>query len=44
VRGVGRVLLLAVPLSVVVVAGLWIPAPLAAAFDQVVLVLGGGGG
>jgi hydrogenase-4 component F len=36
--------LLAVPLTVVVVAGLWTPSPLAAALDQVVLVLGGGHG
>jgi hydrogenase-4 component F len=36
--------LLGVPLTVVVVAGLWTPSPLAAALDQVVLVLGGGRG
>ena len=36
--------LLAVPLSVVVIAGLWTPSPLAAALEQVTLVLGGGGG
>jgi hydrogenase-4 component F len=39
-----QALLLAVPLTVVVVAGLWTPSPVAAAFDQVVVVLGGGGG
>jgi len=37
-------LLLGVSLTVVVVAGLWTPSPLAAALDQVVLVLGGGRG
>ncbi len=37
-------LLLGVPLTVVVVAGLWTPSPLLAALDQVVLVLGGGRG
>ncbi len=37
-------LLLGVPLTVVVVAGLWTPSPLAAALNQVVLVLGGGRG
>jgi hydrogenase-4 component F len=37
-------LLLGVPLTAVVVAGLWTPSPLAAALDQVVLVLGGGRG
>ncbi|MEW6224931.1 MAG: hypothetical protein AB1627_09895, partial [Chloroflexota bacterium] len=36
-------LLLAVPLAVVVVAGLWTPSPIAAVLDQVVAVLGGGG-
>lgn len=36
--------LLGVPLTVVVIAGLWTPSPLAAALDQVVLVLGGGRG
>ena len=36
--------LLAVPLSVVLIAGLWTPSPLAAALEQVTLVLGGGGG
>lgn len=36
--------LLAVPLSVVVIAGLWTPSPLAAALEQVTLVLGGGRG
>ncbi len=39
-----RALLLAVPLAVVIGAGLWTPSPLAAAFEQVVLVLGGGRG
>jgi hydrogenase-4 component F len=33
-------LLLGVPLAAVIVAGLWTPAPVAAAFDQVVRVLG----
>ncbi len=33
-----------VPLAVVVVAGVWTPSPLAEALDQVVVVLGGGGG
>jgi len=37
-------LLLAVPLTAVVAAGLWTPSPLAAALDQVVFVLGGGRG
>jgi len=37
-------LLLGVPLTAVVVAGLWTPSPLAAALDQVVIVLGGGRG
>jgi formate hydrogenlyase subunit 3/multisubunit Na+/H+ antiporter MnhD subunit len=41
---VARAILLGVPLAVVVVAGLWTPSPLAVALDQVVLVLGGGGG
>jgi len=36
--------LLAIPLGVVVVAGLWTPSPLAAALEQVTIVLGGGGG
>lgn len=36
--------LLGVPLAVVVVAGLWTPSPLAAAIEQVVVVLGGGRG
>jgi hydrogenase-4 component F len=40
----GRVVLLALPLALVVVAGLWTPSPLRAALDQVVLVLGGGHG
>ena len=39
-----RVALFAVPLGVVVAAGLWTPSPLRAALDQVVLVLGGGHG
>jgi hydrogenase-4 component F len=39
-----RTILLTVPLGVVVAAGLWTPSPLAAALDQVVLVLGGGRG
>jgi hydrogenase-4 component F len=37
-------LLLTIPLTVVVVAGVWTPSPLAAALDAVVTVLGGGGG
>ncbi len=43
-QSTARALQLAVPLAVVVVAGLWIPSPLAAALEQVVLVLGGGRG
>jgi hydrogenase-4 component F len=48
-RGGGRgsrnhALLLAVPLTVVIAAGLWTPSPIRAALDQVVLILGGGGG
>ena len=43
-RSVGRAILLATPLTLVVIAGLWTPSPIAAAFDQVVMVLGGGGG
>jgi hydrogenase-4 component F len=39
-----HVLLLSVPLTAVVAAGLWTPSPVAAAFAQVVRVLGGGGG
>lgn len=35
---------LAIPLTVVVLAGLWTPSPLAAALEQVALVLGGGHG
>jgi hydrogenase-4 component F len=42
-RSAGQALLLAVPLAVVVIAGLWTPSPLADALDQVVTVLGGGG-
>lgn len=37
-------LLLAVPLAVVVLGGLWTPSPLAAALEQVAVVLGGGHG
>jgi hydrogenase-4 component F len=37
-------LLLGVPLTVVVIAGLWTPSPLAAALEQVEVVLGGGRG
>lgn len=37
-------LLLGIPLTLVVVAGLWTPSPLAAALDAVVVVLGGGRG
>jgi hydrogenase-4 component F len=37
-------LLLSAPLTVVVVAGLWTPSPIAAALEQVVGVLGGGRG
>jgi len=36
--------LLALPLSVVVIAGLWTPSPLGAALEQVTLILGGGRG
>jgi hydrogenase-4 component F len=36
--------LLALPLAVVVIAGLWMPSPVAAALEQVTIVLGGGGG
>lgn len=36
--------LLGVPLTAVVLAGLWTPSPLGAALEQVALVLGGGGG
>ena len=43
-RSVARALLLGVPLAAVVVAGLWTPSPIADAFDQVVTILGGGGG
>ncbi len=45
-RGPGRrwAILLGAPLSAVVLAGLWTPSPLAAALQQVVLVLGGGRG
>ena len=43
-RSVAYAFLLGTPLAVVVAAGLWIPSPLAAALDQVVLVLGGGRG
>jgi hypothetical protein len=43
-RGVAYALLLAVPLAVVVAAGLWTPSPVAAALEQVVAVLGGGRG
>ena len=39
-----RVALLAIPLAIVVMAGLWTPSPLRAVLDQVVLVLGGGRG
>ena len=39
-----RALLLAVPLSIVVIAGLWTPSPLADALEQVTVVLGGGRG
>jgi hydrogenase-4 component F len=37
-------LLLAIPLAVVILAGLWTPPPIAAALDQVVSALGGGHG
>ena len=43
-RSVGYAVLLALPLTAVVVAGLWTPSPLIAAVDQVVVVLEGGGG
>jgi hydrogenase-4 component F len=36
--------LVALPLSVVVIAGLWTPSPVAAALEQVTVILGGGGG
>jgi hydrogenase-4 component F len=36
--------LIGVPLTVVVVAGLWTPSPLTAALEQVVVILGGGRG
>lgn len=35
---------LAIPLTIVVLAGLWTPSPLSAALEQVALVLGGGRG
>lgn len=41
---IAHALLLAVPLAVVVVAGLWTPSPVKAALEQVVGILGGGGG
>ena len=43
-RPSANALLLAVPLAVVMVAGLWTPSPIATVLDQVVAVLGGGGG
>lgn len=43
-RAFGRTLLLATPLALVVVAGLWTPSPLAATLAQVVAILGGGHG
>jgi hydrogenase-4 component F len=43
-RPMAYALLLAVPLAVVVVAGLWTPSPVGAALEQVVVVLGGGDG
>jgi hydrogenase-4 component F len=39
-----RAVLLGLPLTAVVLAGLWTPSPLAAALDQVARVLGGGHG
>jgi hydrogenase-4 component F len=36
--------LLALPLAVVVISGLWTPSPVVAALEQVTFVLGGGGG
>jgi hydrogenase-4 component F len=43
-RPSGGALLLAIPLAIVVIAGLWTPPPIAAALDQVVSALGGGHG
>ncbi|MEW5992381.1 MAG: proton-conducting transporter membrane subunit [Chloroflexota bacterium] len=44
-HGIGlRAIVLGLPLTVVVVAGLWTPAPIAAALEQVVRILGGGHG
>ena len=43
-RSTARLLLLAAPLAVVVIAGLWTPGPVRDALDQVVVVLGGGRG
>jgi hydrogenase-4 component F len=43
-RSIASGLVLAVPLVVVVLAGLWTPSPLAAALEQVVRVLGGARG
>jgi hydrogenase-4 component F len=40
----GTIALFAIPLGLVVFAGLWTPSPLRDALDQVVLVLGGGRG
>jgi hydrogenase-4 component F len=40
----GRSILLGVPLLVVALAGLWTPSPVADVLEQVVVVLGGGGG
>jgi hydrogenase-4 component F len=43
-RSIASAALLAIPLSVVAIVGVWTPSPLAAALNQVVVVLGGGGG
>jgi hydrogenase-4 component F len=43
-RSIAGAALLAIPLGAVAVVGVWTPSPLAAALNQVVAVLGGGGG
>lgn len=43
-RSLANAVLLGAPLAVVVLVGLWTPSPLAAAIEQVVVVLGGGRG
>ena len=42
--GAGRARWLAVPLSLVLVVGVWTPTPLSAAIEQIAIVLGAGGG